>query len=159
MLVLQHHDKSIATQAAVLLLNDLIAPRVFTQLRTEQQLGHTENRVQGRAGLVADLGQEFILGTIRGSGRNQRPTQMFRAPGYPPFERAVGVGDGSVRGIQFGDIGLEGRVLALQAGAHLVQALRHPSELVIRPVGELKTKLAGGNALGCQGQALHAHRQ
>jgi secreted Zn-dependent insulinase-like peptidase len=40
MLVLQHSDNSITTQAAVLLLNDLIAPRLFTQLRTEQQLGY-----------------------------------------------------------------------------------------------------------------------
>lgn len=40
MLVLQHPDTSLASQAAVLLLNDLIAPRIFSQLRTEQQLGY-----------------------------------------------------------------------------------------------------------------------
>lgn len=40
MLVLQHPSSSIASQAAVLLLNDLIAPRIFSQLRTEQQLGY-----------------------------------------------------------------------------------------------------------------------
>ncbi|WP_127346826.1 insulinase family protein [Pseudidiomarina mangrovi] len=40
MLVLQHPESSIAAQAAVLLLNDLIAPRIFSQLRTEQQLGY-----------------------------------------------------------------------------------------------------------------------
>ncbi len=40
MLVLQHPEKTIAAQAAVLLLNDLIAPRIFSQLRTEQQLGY-----------------------------------------------------------------------------------------------------------------------
>jgi secreted Zn-dependent insulinase-like peptidase len=40
MLVLQHPDQSIDAQAGVLLLNDLIAPRIFSQLRTEQQLGY-----------------------------------------------------------------------------------------------------------------------
>lgn len=40
MLVLQHPDSSIDSQAAVLLLNDLLAPRIFSQLRTEQQLGY-----------------------------------------------------------------------------------------------------------------------
>ena len=40
MLVVQHPESSIASQAAVLILNDLIAPRLFSQLRTEQQLGY-----------------------------------------------------------------------------------------------------------------------
>ena len=40
-------------------------PLVVGQRRVEDQLGHAEDGVHGRANLVADVGQELVLGPVR----------------------------------------------------------------------------------------------
>ena len=45
------------------------SPRFFSQRCVEGQFGHAEDGVHGRAELVADVGEELVLGTIAGLRR------------------------------------------------------------------------------------------
>ena len=54
-----------------------VLPLVLGQGRVEGQLGHAEDGVHGGADLVADVGQELVLGPVR---RLRRASACFRHP-------------------------------------------------------------------------------
>ena len=54
-----------------------VLPLVLRQGRVKSQLGHAEDRVHGGADLVADVGEEIVLGTVGRLGRFLRLPKLL----------------------------------------------------------------------------------
>ncbi len=55
-------------------------PLVLGQRRVEDQVGHAEDGIQGRADLVADVGQELVLGAVGRLRRLPGPPRLLLQP-------------------------------------------------------------------------------